>query len=106
MKIEDFTYKGFTFEIDLAIGTDWGSMLNKFYVEKGHAFEIKEEETLVQLKKNITKEVDKWAATIPKTEEAWIDLLSDCMVWTGYEDCHIDKLKAMKVLEKYKQHVS
>jgi hypothetical protein len=51
--------------------------------------------------REIKAKIDNFVSEQPSTDAGWVDLLSDCMVWTGYEDCHIDGTAAMMVLRRF-----
>ena len=50
--------------------------------------------------------IDEFLTNVPQSAKEWIDAIEDCMVWTGYEDCHINELMALEVLKKAKIHFS
>ena len=49
--------------------------------------------------------IDEFVVNIPQTKQEWIDSLSKCMVWTGYEDCHLDEDMVWSLLQKANKHL-
>jgi hypothetical protein len=108
MKIETIERHGICATINLAPNDrNWGSMAGKFYFQSddlGESFNLGYHDTLAGAQEAFKNAVDKWWQTIPHTEEEWYAAISACMVWTGYESCHISKPQALRVLEMASKH--
>jgi hypothetical protein len=101
MKIKDCEYKGFKYTILFANKGDWGNKLNHFYTESPHNFNGKYGKTLEEVDNNIKKDIDNFLDDSPKTIDDLIDRLENQLVWTGYEDCHLDRDTTKKLLQAY-----
>ena len=101
IKIKEYIYRGFPIQIDFAEGKDWGARRDKFHCNTqlpkspGYFNEIGE------LEKEVKKIIDEWCAVQPKTNEEWVELVTSCVIQTGYEDWHVDEQRIMNVLERY-----
>jgi len=90
LKIKDCTYKGFDYQILFADRGDWGKHLNHFHTECEHNFTGDFGKTLEEVDKKIKLQIDNFLSTIPDTVEQLIEAIEDQLVWTDYEDCHLD----------------
>ena len=48
--------------------------------------------------------IDTFIEEIPQTKEQWLAVFENCMVWSGYEDCHLDENMVLCLLEKAAKH--
>jgi hypothetical protein len=101
IKIEEYTYKGFPIQINFASGDGWGDWKNKFYSETPLPFNVEASKDIETLKAQIKMGIDQWCAKQPKTNEEWVDLVTQCVIQDGYEDWHVDEHRIMNVLERY-----
>jgi len=53
---------------------------------------------------NAHKITDEFIEDVPQSDAAWVSAIASCMVWTGYEDCHIDDKKCLLILAKARKH--
>ena len=49
--------------------------------------------------------IDKFILDVPQTKQEWLDSMTKCMVWTGYEDCHLDEDMVWSLLQKAAKHL-
>jgi hypothetical protein len=101
MKIKDCEYKGFKYTILFADRGDWGKHLNHFHTESPHNFTGGFALTLEEVDNNIKQQIDTFINTLPKTIDELLDQLEDQLVWTGYEDCHLDRDTTKRLLQAY-----
>lgn len=50
--------------------------------------------------------INTWLQTNPDTFEGWYKLFTDCMVWSGYEDCELDERLLKDVANRYAKYVN
>lgn len=99
--VKEYTHKGFPVGISFAMGNEWGDYKNKFYVNNSLPFGVRAHKDLKTLEANIEAGFNKWLATRPKDPEGWAELVSSCVIQTGYEDWHVDEQRLMSVLDRY-----
>jgi hypothetical protein len=44
--------------------------------------------------------IDEFVEHVPQTRPEWLAAFDGCMIWTGYEECHLDKAMILSLLEK------
>lgn len=93
-------HKGHNYEVKLCNpAEDWGDASGLFRVECavscGGFYQ-----TYAEANAAAKSAIDKFVNSTPQTEQEWIDAVEKCMVWTGYEDCHIDPDMILTVLGK------
>jgi len=49
--------------------------------------------------------IDKFVEEIPQTKKEWLEAMSNCMVWSGYEDCELDETMVWSLLQKAAKHL-
>ena len=101
MKIKDKEYRGIKYAVMFADRGHWGDMKDCFYTECDNGFDGGHSPNIGNVVEAIEKAIDKWLDTPIKSESQALDALDDCMVWTGYENCHIDRDKALVVLRSF-----
>ncbi len=99
--IEEGKYKGFEYKIKFATGDGWSDWKDKFFVETVFPLSKNASKDIQTLRSSIKSDIDKWLADEPKTEKDWVDLVSECVIQTGYEYWHVDPKMAMNVLQRY-----
>lgn len=102
MKVKDITRHGIKAEIHLASHGDWGKYKNQFHIKDGSgdcSLDFGFCKTLDEIEQKFNDRIDRWYQTIPHTDEEWLDKLSECMNWTGYEECHLVPEQVKRVLE-------
>lgn len=75
------------FHIDCAIGN------NQFFSTYAEAESI------------AIKIIDEFTNEVPQTKAEWISAIEGCMVWTGYEDCHLDDAMVWSLLLMAAKHI-
>ena len=108
MKIKCITRHGIMAEIHLTTGENFGIHNNEFHIKDGASGDCPLtfgfHKTLDEMENKFNDVVDSWYQTIPHTDDEWIDKLTECMNWTGYESCHISKKQALRVLGMASKH--
>ena len=97
------TYKGHEFEIKFCDpNQDWREHVGMFHIElaMGNSDFFSTYDAAVVKAKEI---IDAFVLAIPQNNDEWMRALSDCMVWTGYEDCHLDEGMVVALLVKASQ---
>ena len=99
-------YKGHEYKIIYCDPSkDWRAYKGMFHIDvaMGDSGYYKTHEEAESMAKSI---IDKFVANVPQTKEQWLSAIEDCMVWTGYEDCHIDHAMAWDLLQKASKHLT
>ena len=100
MKIGNGKYKGFTYEILFTGDGDWGKHKNLFYFECS-SFPTDYYATYKQCVQAVEQAIDMFVDNIPKTAKELVSKLSELLVWTGYESCHLDEDAALILVESF-----
>lgn len=102
MSLENFTYKGFKVKLDCSKGLTAGDDYD-FHCSWAGGYG-KPKKTATEAKKNIKADIDMFLSEMPPEDnwQAWAEHIEDrCIVWDGYEDCHIDPQTLKVVLNNY-----
>ncbi len=83
---------------------DWGDTKGLFSICSAAGDTGKYYRTHEEANKAAKEKIDEFLVGVPQNEKEWIEAIEDCMVRTGYEECHIDELMALEVLKKAKIH--
>lgn len=98
-------YKGHEYDIKFCDQKeDWREHKGMFHIECAIAdggFYPTYAEAEAKAKDNI----DGFVARVPQTKQEWLDALDKCMVWTGYEECHLDEVMVWSLLQKAALHL-
>lgn len=104
MVISSNSHRGFEYTIHLTGNSkfDWGVYTNKFYavcdtLSIETEYHSDHDSAAVEIHTRINEILD----TAPKTLDDLLNSLEDCLVWTGYEDCHFNKKKAKILIEAF-----
>ena len=101
MKIGSYEYKGFAYDVSLTGGDDgWGPHKNCFYVKAG-AFGSDYYKEFDAAVADIKEQIDKFVDGVPNSVEELVDVLSGLLVWSGYEECDLDRSAAKVLIESY-----
>ena len=101
--VETVEHNGMTYTISICNPkADWGNSKGKFTCRTPLVVSTSYYNTLEEAKRAINKKIDEWVDSNPTTIGQFVDLLEDCMIWTGYEDCELDREAAARVLRKFK----
>jgi len=100
-----YKYKEKVFEIKFCDGntTNWGDHLGMLHVENDQPYNFGYTNSVEEMKERIAKVYDEYHNTIPKNEAGWLAMFQACVIQDGYEDWHIDKELAMRLLKLYKE---
>lgn len=49
--------------------------------------------------------IDEFVQHVPQNKAEWCKAFEDCMVWTGYEDCHLNEDMVWSLLLKASKHL-
>ena len=49
--------------------------------------------------------IDKFVKEIPQTKKEWLEAMSQCMVWSHYEQCDLDENMVWDLLQKASKHL-
>ena len=101
MKIRDDEYRGFKYTIHFAANGDWGAHLHNFYTECDSNFDGGFSKDIDVVDTAIKEVIDNFYSSLPETEEQLLDALENCLVWTGYEDCHLDRVAATQLIKGF-----
>jgi len=98
-------YKGHEYEIKFCDPQqDWREHKGMFHIEcaidDGGFYQ-----TYAEAEAKAKSNIDNFTATIPQTKQEWLDAMDKCMVWTGYEDCHLDGAMVWDLLKKAALHL-
>lgn len=104
MKIEDREYRGIKYTVELATGDGWRNELHKFYANGG-MFSSGYYATFDGAVKDIEMKIDKSLDACPKDVDELVEMISEMLVWHGYEECELDTIAAKRVIENYIQLV-
>ena len=99
-------YKGYEYEIKFCnpkeyTGKEKGCFLIVMSMPTGGVYY----ETYAEAEKKAISIIDKFIVDIPQTKEEWLKAMTNCMVWTGYEDCELDEDMAWSLLQKAAKHL-
>jgi hypothetical protein len=98
-------YKGHDFEIYFCNPSDeWGDAKGLFGINSAVGDSGEYYDTYKEAEKAAKFNINKFVEDIPQNEKQWINAIESCIVWTGYEDCHIDEAMAIEVLKKAARH--
>jgi hypothetical protein len=97
-----YQYKEETFDIKVCEG-DWGKHEGWFHVENDQPYNFGYSFSFDEMKKTIRKKYDEYHSVVPKDEEGWLKLFESCIIVDGYEDWHVDKKLALRLLKSYKE---
>ena len=101
--VETVEYNGMTYTISICNPkVNWGDSKGKFTCRTPLVVSSSYYDTLNEAKRVINKKIDKWVDSNPTTIEQFVDLLENCMIWTDYEECELDRKEAARVLRKFK----
>ena len=102
MKIEWLEYKWYMYDIYIN-KWDWWDDTNKFRVKWcGFLNDLKYFDTFNEAKIAAENKINYW---INNEITDWYSEFENCMVWTWYEDCELDKRMVGDLLEKYKKQI-
>ena len=100
-------HKGHEYEVHFCDPSqDWGDAKGLFGIKSAAGDTGKYYPTYKEAQHAAKSKIDEIVADVPQGLEQWVEAIENCMVWTGYEDCHIDKDMALDVLKKAKIHFS
>ena len=97
-------YKGIGYTVKYCDpNKDWGDKRGLFYIDcpvhySGYFTEYLGAECSAK------KLIDGFVGSVPQNDNEWLEAFEDCMVWTGYEQCHLDRDMVLSLLEKAKIH--
>lgn len=101
--IQTITHNGMTYTVSICNPkADWGISKGKFTTNSSLVIRPGKYDSFEDAVSGINKLIDEWVDRNPTTIGEFVDLLEQCMVWTGYEDCELDRAEAMRVLRKFK----
>ena len=97
-------YMGMKYEVAICDPkAGWGDKAGKFYVPTALVIPTDYYDTFTEAKDAVNKLIDEWRGTNPQSLSEWVDMIEKCMVWTGYEDCELDKEEVEKILQRFKK---
>lgn len=99
-----YKYKGKEFDIRCCCDGDWDEHVGFFRVEQDQPYNFGYTKTYEEMKNRIKIIYDEYMEKIPKDESGWLCLFEECVIQDCYEDWHIDKQLAIRLLELYKSH--
>lgn len=97
-------YRGMKYSIALCNPeADWGLEKGKFHITTELVFATGYYDSFEEATAKVNKSIDEWRDNNPKNINEWVDMIEACMIWTGYEDCDLDKKEVKKILERFKK---
>lgn len=100
------TYRGHGYRIEWCNPEDeWGEMAGKFHIQHLAIDDSGSFDTYAEAVKVAEGRIDKFIETVPQTKEEWVEALTDCMVWTGYDYCELDETMVWELLLKASKHL-
>lgn len=103
MLIKTEAYKGVTYEVHFTDKGDWRDNLNKFYVQNSGSIVNNEDYflTYTDAVSHANICIDNFISLIPESVEKLTEEIGKLLVWTGYEDCHLDEEAAYTLINNY-----
>jgi hypothetical protein len=99
-------YKGHEYEINFCSPKEYtGEGKGRFRIEMAMPTGGFYYETYAEAEQKAISIIDKFIVDIPQTKEEWLKAMTNCMVWTGYEDCELDKDMVWSLLQKAAKHL-
>ena len=106
IEVETVTHRGMAYTVAICDPkAEWGDKKGKFHIDTELVINTGYYSSLAEAKLKVNQKIDAWRDSNPETLAGWLDLLEQCMVWSGYEDCDFDRDEAGKVLLKFKNNV-
>ena len=98
-------HKGHKFEVCFCNpNSQWGVASGLFRVESSISVDGFFP-TYAEAMQKATAAIDDFVENVPQTRGEWIEAIGACMVWTGYEDCHLDETMLWSLLLKAGDHI-
>ena len=97
-------YKGHDYEItwnDPAQGWETGAGLFRVNVAMAS---VPYQQTFQEAEAAAKLEIDEFVNSVPQNKAQWLAAFEKAMVWTGYEDCHLDEAMVWSLLLKASKH--
>lgn len=101
MKIKDCEYRGFKYSILFADRGDWGAHLHHFHTDCDSGFDGGFSKDLDIVDKQIKGQIDEFMDIVPSSLDDLVGKISEQLVWTGYEDCHLDEKTTALLIKAY-----
>jgi hypothetical protein len=99
-------YKGHEYEIDFCNPKEYTSEgKGLFRIDMAMTTGGAYYKTYAEAEEKAKSIIDKFVIEIPQTREEWLSAMTECMVWTGYEDCHLDEDMVWSLLQKAAKHL-
>lgn len=93
-------YKGHKYEIEFCSpADDWREHAGLFRIVcaiSNNGFYPTYAEAVLAAQKIISD----FVAYVPQTKLAWLEAMDNCMIWTDYESCHLDREMVWDLLKK------
>jgi hypothetical protein len=83
---------------------DWGKYARMFHI-KCAISDAGFYQTFVEAEAKAKSNIDNFVARVPQTKQQWLDAMAECLIWTAYEDCHLDEAMVWDLLEKAATHL-
>src|SRR6056297_3613275 len=97
-------HKGHEYEVKFCDPVkDWGDKKGMFHIELAMGSN-EYFNTYAEAEEEAKKLIDDFVESVPQKKEEWLEALNGCMVWTGYESCHLDEDMCLAVLEKAQKY--
>lgn len=102
MEIGKYKYKGFEYIVHFTNKGDWRENLNKFYVESANgSFKTGYHNTFYKATTEFNHLIDNFLDALPRSVDELVSKLAELLVWTGYEDCHLDEEAAKALITAF-----
>lgn len=104
MSIYENKYKGIGYTVEYCDpNKDWGNKRGLFHIDCP-VYTNEYFSTYIDAELAAKKLIDGFVDNVPQNENEWFEAFEGCMVWTGYEQCHLDRDMVLSLLEKSKIH--
>ena len=102
--VDTIKHRGMDYTISICNPKDdWGDKKGKFYISTPLVINTGYYNSFEEAKKEVNQAIDIWRDTNPQNINEWVDMIEGCMIWTGYEDCALDRDEVAKILERFKK---
>ena len=102
--VDTVTHRGISYTISICNpNDDWGDKKGKFHISTPLVISTGYYDSFEEAKKATNTAIDAWRNDNPSSINGWVEKIEQCMVWTGYEDCELDKNEVAKILIEFKK---
>ena len=100
MLVKEARHKGFSYQIMLNVG-DWGEHTHMFRIDTEYGFKTGYYSSALEAEEAIRAAIDGFVNLSICSETDLFAELENCLIWTGYEDCNLNKDRALATVKKW-----